>query len=244
MIIVPAIDMLGGKCVRLVKGDYATAHGVADDAVETALMFKSLGATHIHMVDLDGAKNGDGSKLNRETAFKVKKETGLFVEFGGGIRTEADAKQLFENGIDRAIIGSGAVDDTFLKSLINKYGEKIAVGIDAKDGYVALSGWTEQTKIKYDDFAKHVVSLGVTNIICTDISKDGTLGGPAVNMLSVLSECVDADITASGGIKDINDIRRLAEMKLYGAICGKSIYAGTLDLKEAIDGCKAYNSLS
>lgn len=234
MIIFPAIDLLGGNCVRLLKGDYSTAGKVANDPVQTAKEFKASGAEYLHTVDLDGAKNGEASSLNRKAIEKIIEETGMFVELGGGLRTMDDLDNAARCGISRMILGSAATNLEFLKRAVDKYGKKIAVGIDAKDGYVATAGWINKTDLNYLDFAKSVADAGVETIIFTDISRDGTLEGPNLNMLGQLSCTVSCNITASGGIKSIDDIKKLAEMNIYGAICGKSIYAGTLKLEEAL----------
>lgn len=234
MIIFPAIDMLDGNCVRLYKGEYASAGKVAENPMETAQRFIDAGAQYIHMVDLDGAKNGEGAEKNRRAVYEITQKFGVPVELGGGIRTLEHIKSVIEYGVSRVILGSAATDLEFLSSACDLYGDKIAVGIDAKDGYVATAGWIQKTGLYYTDFAKSVEKIGVKNIIFTDIGRDGTLEGPNLEMLKELSQSVKCDITASGGIKDISDIKAIKEMGLYGAICGKSIYSGTLDLAEAI----------
>ena len=234
MIIFPAIDLLGGNCVRLYKGEYETAGKVSNDPIQTAINFKNAGANHIHIVDLDGAKNGAASEINRNTATQIINETGLFAELGGGLRTLEDLDNAAKCGVSRMILGSAATDFSFLFAALERYDERIAVGIDAKDGYVTTAGWINKTDIYYLDFAKTVCKMGVKTIIFTDISRDGTLEGPNTDMLSELQNTVDCNIIASGGIKSADHIQTLANMKLYGAICGKSIYSGTLDLSEAI----------
>ena len=204
MIIFPAIDMLDGNCVRLVCGEYGTASRVAEDALETAKKFESTGATHLHLVDLDGAKNGAGSDKNRKAVLQIVKNTGLFTELGGGIRTLDDIKKVFDCGVDRAILGSAATDLDFLKKAVSLFGDKIAVGIDAKNGKVAVSGWLKTVDLGYIEFAKEVSDIGVKTVIFTDISKDGTLSGPALPQLCELKKNIASDITASGGIKDID----------------------------------------
>lgn len=236
MIILPAIDLLSGRCVRLVKGEYNTADKVAEDALATALYFKECGATDIHMVDLDGAKDGAASSLNRRAVRDIIQNSGLSVELGGGLRTMNDLDTAAELGVNRMILGSAATDITFLSRAIDKYGDRITVGIDAKNGYVATAGWINSTDLYYIDFAKSVVGAGAAGIIFTDISRDGTLSGPNLKMLAELSAAVPScKITASGGIHNIDDIKALADMDMWGAICGKSIYAGTLDLRTAIE---------
>lgn len=234
MIIFPAIDMLDGNCVRLYKGEYASAGKVAENPIETAQRFVDAGAEYIHMVDLDGAKNGEGAEKNRRAVYEITQKFCIPVELGGGIRTLENIRSAIEYGVSRVILGSAATDLDFLASAYDKYGDKIAVGIDAKGGYVATAGWIRKTNLFYTDFARDVEKIGIKNIIFTDIGRDGTLEGPNTDMLGELSRAVKCDITASGGIKDISDIKKIKEMGLYGAICGKSIYSGTLDLAEAI----------
>ena len=233
MIILPAIDIKDGNCVRLVKGDYGTAHKVAESYMDTARMFESCGAEWIHMVDLDGAK--DATQQNRDIFLDVAKNTKLKVEVGGGIRTPEAAEMYLSGGVERVIIGSAAVKDPALvKTLVKEYGSHIAVGIDAKNGMVATEGWLETSDVRFTDLAKAMSDIGVKYIIFTDISKDGTLGGVNTEQLGEINKACTANIIASGGVKDIGDIRKCIELGLYGAICGKSIYSGTLDLKEAI----------
>ena len=238
MIILPAIDIKDGNCVRLVKGDYGTAHKVADSYMDTALGFVKAGAEWIHMVDLDGAK--DASTANKDVYLDVAKNTSLKVEVGGGIRSLETIHSYLENGVSRVILGTAAISDkAMLCKAVELYGEKIAVGIDARNGKVSVSGWLSDSDIDYIDLAKECESIGVRNIIFTDISRDGSLKGPNLDMLKKLSESVSCDITASGGIKDIDDIRAVKAMELYGAICGKSLYSGTLDLSEALKVARA-----
>lgn len=237
MIILPAIDIIDGKPVRLYQGDYDKKEIVADDVFETAKSFEDMGAEYIHLVDLDGAKSG--SSANHELVIKIAQMLNIPVELGGGIRSFETIKYLLDNGVSRVILGTTAMEDEeLLKKAIAEYGEKIAVGIDCKDGKVYGRGWLEGSNLDYIDFAKKMESLGVKNIIVTDISKDGTLEGPNVEMLKKLKETVNIDITASGGIRDIQNIRDLNEIGLYGAITGKAIYAKTLSLEEAIETVK------
>ena len=234
MIILPAIDILGGECVRLFKGEYDTARKVASDAVETIKGFEACGAQFIHLVDLDGAKKGE--KTNAELFVKLAKVTGVPLELGGGIRDMETVEFYLENGISRVILGSAALHNkAFCEEAVKKYGEKIAVGIDAKNGKVSVSGWLDDSDVDYIEFAKEMEKEGVKNIIFTDISKDGTLAGPNLEQLGALAQNVKCDITASGGIHNIEDIENLCKMKLYGAITGRAIYDGTLDLVQAIE---------
>lgn len=233
MIILPAIDIIDGKPVRLYQGDYNKKEIVADDIFETAKSFEEKGAEYVHLVDLDGAKSG--SSQNHELVIKVAKELNIPVELGGGIRSFDTIKYLLDNGVSRVILGTSAMEDEeLLKRAVGTYGEKVAVGIDCKDGKVYGRGWLEGSNLDYIDFAKKMEMLGVKDIIVTDISKDGTLEGPNVEMLKKLKENVSIDITASGGIRDIENIKELMKVDLYGAITGKAIYAGTLSLEEAI----------
>ena len=233
MIILPAIDILDQKCVRLTKGDYNTAKKVAQDPIETAKEFESAGAEFIHMVDLNGAR--DGKIVNNEIYEKVVKSVNIPIEVGGGIRNIETVEYYISKGINRVIIGSAALTDPeFVKAAVDKYGDRIAVGIDAENGMVKTSGWLENSNVNYIDLALKMQDVGVKYLIFTDISKDGTLSGPNFAQLKELSGSVSINIIASGGIHDINDIIMLKSMNLYGAICGKSIYSGSIDLREAI----------
>lgn len=237
MIIFPAIDIKNGSCVRLYKGDMNTAEKVADDFLSTADSFYSCGAEWIHMVDLDGAVKGE--KVNSDIFTTVAEKTGLHVELGGGIRTMADVEYYLSRGISRVIIGSAALKNPDLvREAAKKYGEKIAVGIDARRGMVAAEGWLETSDISYIELAKRMEDVGVRYIIYTDIDCDGMLSGPNLSELTLLNNAVSCNITASGGIKDSDDIKALKKAGLYGAICGRSIYKGTLDLKEALEICR------
>lgn len=237
MIIFPAIDIIKGKPVRLFKGDFSTAEQVADDVLQTAEDFVNAGARWIHMVDLDGSL--EKKPMNKECFISVANKTPLKVEIGGGIRTMQDIALYAENNISRVILGSVALKNPKLvEEAVKEFGSLIAVGIDAKNGFAATEGWTEGSNTHFIDLAKQMEQMGVETIIYTDISKDGTLSGPNVGQLVELNQAVSCDITASGGVTDINDIITLRDNHLYGAICGKSIYKGTLDLKEAVEVCK------
>lgn len=234
MIILPAIDLLGRKAVRLLKGDYNQVTVYSDSPLEVAEKFKSLGATHIHMVDLDGAKYGTAP--NMDIVAEVAEKTGLFIEIGGGIRSMKTVKKYIDAGISRVILGTAAIcDETFLKEAVRTYGEKIAVGADVKDGKIAVKGWLEQSDVTLDEFFLKMQDLGVKNIICTDISRDGAMRGTNLELYRELSAKYSLDITASGGVSSIEDVKRLREMNLYGAIIGKAYYTGAVDLKEAIE---------
>ncbi len=233
MRILPAIDLKDGKCVRLQKGDYATAHKVAEDAVETARQFLAAGAELIHMVDLDGAK--DGTRANYAVVKRVIAETGAKVELGGGIRTMEDVKHVLSLGVSRVVIGSAAVKHPeFVREACAAYGEQIAVGVDALSGTVRTEGWLNDSGEDYIAFAKKMESFGVKTIIFTDIDKDGMLDGPNFEQLAALREAVSCGIVASGGVSTIEDVRRLKAAGIDEAIAGKAVYTGALDLAAAI----------
>jgi phosphoribosylformimino-5-aminoimidazole carboxamide ribotide isomerase len=234
MIILPAIDLKDGKCVRLYKGEEDSTHVVAEDPIKIAREFEEQGAEFIHVVDLNGAFSGE--QVNLPIIENIVKSVNIPVEVGGGIRSIEAIENLISIGVKRVILGTSAIRDKELLELaIAKYGEKIAVGIDAANGYVAIKGWVEVTEKKYIDFAKELELLGVKTFIVTDISKDGTLEGPNLDMLKQLKDSIfDSKIIASGGIKDLNHIRELKKLDLYGAITGKAIYSGNLDLYKAI----------
>ena len=233
MIILPAIDLKDGAVVRLHKGDFGTVHAVAEDPVTTAEAFLAAGARYLHMVDLDGAK--DGKRKNSEIVWRVA-QVGLRIELGGGIRTMEDLEAVFDLGVYRAVIGSAAVSNPGLvKDAVIKYGtERIAVGIDTQNGMVKTAGWVENSGLDYLEFACSMCDFGVEKIIFTDIDTDGTLEGPAFQKLARLQNAVSCDIIASGGVSNNEDIRRLKGMGLYGAIVGKAYYAGTVDLVQAV----------
>ena len=234
MRILPAIDLKDQMCVRLVKGDYATAHKVAEDAVETAKKFLDAGAELIHMVDLDGAK--DGTHPNYPVVRRVIEETGASVELGGGIRTMEDIARVLELGVKRVIIGSAAVKNPpLVKEACEKYGDKIAVGIDALSGTVRTEGWLNDSGMDYIEFAKLMESYGVKTIIFTDIDKDGMLSGPNFEQLQALRDAVSCGIVASGGVSTLEDIAKLRDMGIEEAISGKAVYTGQLDVKKAIE---------
>lgn len=234
MNILPAIDIKDGNCVRLYKGDYSTVQKVAENYMDAARGFEAAGADWIHMVDLDGAK--DASQQNKEIFLDVAKNTGLKVEVGGGIRSLDTVEMYISGGISRVIIGSAAVKDPQLvKDAVKEYGGRVAVGIDAKNGYVATEGWLETSNVYFTDLAKAMTDVGVEYIIFTDISKDGTLSGVNTAQLDEINRCCSANIIASGGVHTIDDITACRKLGLYGTICGKSIYSGTLDLRQAIE---------
>lgn len=235
MIILPAIDIKDGSCVRLLKGDFSTVHKVAEDYMETARSFEKAGAGWVHMVDLDGAK--EGKPVNADIYLDVAKKTGLKVEVGGGIRSLDTVEFYVSGGISRVILGSVALKEPrIVIDAVKEYGEKIAVGIDAKNGIVAAEGWLEDSDVNYIDLSLEMIKAGIKNIIFTDISKDGTLSGVNLEQLSALKNAAGGrcGITASGGVRSMEDIKACKKMGLYGAVCGKSIYTGSLDLAEAV----------
>ena len=237
MVIYPAIDLYEGKAVRLFKGDYGQMTVYNENPVAVALDFNAAGATHIHLVDLEGAKSGQTPNL--ATVCAIKKAAGLFCEIGGGVRSMDVVKAYLDAGVDRVILGTAAVtDEAFLKAAVAAYGEKIAVGIDIKDGCVAIKGWTEKSREIAMDFCGKMEQLGVGTIICTDISRDGAMQGTNHELYRELSERFDLNIIASGGVSSIDDVRTLAAMNIHGAIIGKAYYTGAIDLKEAIEVAK------
>lgn len=237
MIIFPAIDLYEGKAVRLYKGDYAQKTVYSANPVSVAKDFASCGATHIHIVDLEGAKTGETP--NFDLILKIKSASGLFSEVGGGIRDEKTVEKYLSAGIDRVILGTAAVKDKdFVKRVVNLYGDKIAVGIDIKDGFVAIKGWTENSGIRAFDFCSEMVDIGVKTVICTDISKDGALKGANAELYRELSARFPIDFIASGGVSAIKDVETLKSIGLYGAIIGKAYYTGDIDLKKAIEIAK------
>ncbi|MBR2937163.1 MAG: 1-(5-phosphoribosyl)-5-[Oscillospiraceae bacterium] len=237
MILFPAIDLFEKKAVRLYKGDYANMTVYSENPIEIARDFEDKGCTHIHMVDLEGAK--DGTTPNISIVEQVAKETSLFVEIGGGIRSMETVARYLQAGVSRVILGTAAVnDETFLREAVAKYGDKIAVGADVKDGYIAIKGWLEKSHLTLEGFLEKMQAIGVKNIICTDISKDGAMQGTNLALYRQLSEKFRLDITASGGVSTMEDIRQLRKMDLYGAIIGKAYYTGAIDLAEALEVAK------
>ena len=233
----PAIDLYDGKAVRLYKGDYSQMTVYSENPIEIARDFENMGAKFIHIVDLEGAR--DGNTPNIEIVKQIANETSLFCEIGGGIRSIDTVKTYLDAGVDRVILGTAAVKDPdFLKDALSKYGEKIAVGVDIKDGFVAIKGWTEKSEYSCDEFCLLMQNLGVKTLICTDISKDGAMKGTNRELYKELSQKFSIDITASGGVSSIDDIKALRKLDLYGAIIGKAYYIGAIDLKEALEEAK------
>ena len=234
MIIFPAIDIIDGRVVRLTKGDYSSAKKYLLTPVQAAEEFCNDGARYLHVVDLDGAKSGNAD--NAATIENIVKKFDMFVEVGGGIRTEEQIKKYLDCGIRRVILGTVAVKNPgFVSRMTEKYGDKISVGVDVKDGKVAISGWEETTCLDAVEFCRKMQNIGVSHIIYTDISKDGCLQGTNLSIYKVLCQILSLKITASGGITYMEEIEKLKEMNVYAAIVGKAIYEGKLDLKRAIE---------
>ena len=233
----PAIDLYDGKAVRLFKGDYEQMTIYSENPIEIARDFEEKGANYIHLVDLEGAK--DGTTPNLHIVKQIANETSLFTEIGGGIRSMDTVKAYLENGVDRVILGTAAVNNPdFLKEAVEAYGERIAVGVDVKDGYVAIKGWVEKSQYTCFEFCEMMQDLGVKTLICTDISKDGAMQGTNRELYKELSEKFHMDITASGGVSTLEDIKALRALNLYGAIIGKAYYIGAIDLVEALEASK------
>ncbi len=233
MQIFPAIDICGGKAVRLLQGDYAQMTVYRDHPEDAAREFVACGAQNIHIVDLDGAKTGQMPNL--PVIERILSKTNLRVQVGGGIRSEETIRRCLDAGVSRVILGTAAVTDPrFLDSMIARYGEKIAVSVDLRDGFVATHGWTEQTAIACDEFMQSLQRLGVCTVICTDISRDGAMRGPNREMYASLTARFSMDFIASGGVSSIDDLIALKALGLCGAIVGKAYYTGAVDLKQAI----------
>ena len=234
MLIFPAIDLLEGQAVRLLKGDYTQKTVYSDDPVQVAKDFKAQGAVCIHIVDLEGAK--DGTTPNLPIVCAIKEQTNLFCEIGGGIRSMDVIRRYMDAGIDRVILGTAAVaDKELLRQAVAEYGEKIAVGVDIKDGKVAVKGWLVDSGLDAFDFCREMVAIGIKTLICTDISKDGAMQGTNRELYRELAKEFSVQITASGGVSTIDDVKALRAMDLYGAIIGKAYYIKAIDLAEAIE---------
>ena len=237
MLIYPAIDLYQGKAVRLYKGDYAQMTVYSENPPEIALDFVSKGATHIHLVDLEGAKSGETP--NFDTVLAIKSATGAFCEIGGGIRSMDVIDRYLSAGLDRVILGTAAVTEPgFVEEAVKKHGNKITVGIDIKDGFVAIKGWTQTSDLTADAFFAQMQALGVATVICTDISRDGAMQGTNRALYRTLSQKYAIQLIASGGVSSLEDVAALRKMELYGAIIGKAYYIGAIDLKTAIEVAK------
>ena len=234
MLIFPAIDLLQGQAVRLYKGDYAQKTVYSDDPVSVAMNFKAAGAGQIHLVDLEGAKSGDTPNL--ELICRIKQETGLFCEVGGGIRSLQTMERYLSAGIDRVILGTAAVtEEGLVEAAVARYGDKIALGVDLKDGMVAIRGWTSKTDLDAFSFCEKMQKAGVKTMICTDISRDGAMQGTNRELYRQLSDRFSMQIIASGGVSSLEDVQALRRLNLYGAIIGKAYYTGAIDLARAIE---------
>ena len=237
MNIFPAIDLYEGRAVRLYKGDYAQLTVYSDDPPSLARDFAARGASFLHVVDLEGAR--DGGTPNLDTVLAIKAATGSFIEVGGGVRSMEVVDRYLNAGVDRVILGTAAVtDEEFLLSAVKKHGDKIAVGVDLKDGYVAIKGWTEKSTRTAEEFFQYLQDVGVKTVICTDVSRDGAMMGTNRSLYRELSKKFNVDIIASGGVSSIEDVEALAKMDLYGAIIGKAYYTGAIDLSRAIEVAK------
>ena len=230
----PAIDLYGGKAVRLYKGDYNEMTVYNDDPVAVAKDFEARGAKYIHLVDLEGAKTGETPNL--DVISRIVSETNLFAEVGGGIRSMQTIEKYISAGVSRVILGTAAVtNQSFLMAALLKYGKAIAVGVDIRDGFVAIKGWTENSALRYEDFMDKLVMLGVSTVIVTDISRDGAMKGTNRSLYAELAEKFPTlNVIASGGVSSLDDVSALSQMNLYGAIIGKAYYTGAIDLKEAV----------
>ena len=238
MLLFPAVDLLGGKAVRLFQGRYDDVTVYDEHPVNTAMKFREAGCTAIHIVDLDGAR--DGSTVNLDTVVEIKKETELFCEIGGGIRDMQTVKRYLDAGLDRVILGTAAVQNpAFVEETVKAYGRKITVGMDLRNGMVSVKGWTEDSKVTGEELISTMSIIGVKHFIITDISKDGAMKGTSLELYRELSSKYKIDITASGGISTLEDVRALSEMNLYGAIIGKAYYTGAINLKEALIEAKS-----
>lgn len=234
MNIFPAIDLVGGKAVRLFKGDYARMTVHDDDPLNAARRFEAAGAKYLHMVDLEGARNG--GTPNFEVVRRVAQNTGLFVEIGGGIRDMAVIEKYLDAGVKRVILGTAAIaDEAFSRAAIQRYGEAIALGADVKDGEVAIRGWLELSGMTLDAFCEKYQAMGARTLICTDVSRDGAMQGANRALYAELQRKYRMDIVASGGVSTLDDVKALSALGLYGAIIGKAVYTGDIDLKEAIE---------
>lgn len=234
MVIYPAIDLYAGKAVRLYKGDYNQMEVFSDHPLSVAEDFRAQGAQRVHLVDLEGAR--DGSTPNFQTVSDIKNTTGLFCEIGGGIRNMETVSRYLDSGIDRVILGTAAVENaSFVEEAVRQYGNRIAVGVDIRDGFVAVKGWTEKTECNALDFCRKMQNIGVKTIICTDISRDGAMRGTNRELYKTLEELLSIDVIASGGVSDMEDVKALRKLNIHGAIIGKAYYLNKISLREAIE---------
>ncbi len=240
MIIIPAIDIMDGKTVRLTGGDYGKVSGYSVTPAEAAIQFFNEGARYLHVVDLDGARLG--REINENVISEIVSKTALSVQVGGGIRTERQVEKYLDCGASRVVLGTAAVTDkNFLKECLSRYGEKIAVGVDAVNGCVAIDGWKKQTALDSVAFCKELAYIGVRNIIYTDISKDGALSGTNLDIYDVLCQIDNINLIASGGITYPEEIKKLSKSGIYGAIIGKALYENRLTLRDALKAAENDN---
>ncbi|WP_068676235.1 1-(5-phosphoribosyl)-5-[(5-phosphoribosylamino)methylideneamino]imidazole-4-carboxamide isomerase [Oceanobacillus sp. Castelsardo] len=234
MILFPAIDIRGGKCVRLIQGDYNQEKVYSDAPADMAIEWQSKGADFLHVVDLDGAKTGDS--INQSVIKSIAEQANIPVQVGGGIRSIDVIEKYISAGVNRVIIGTAAIKNKdFLNEAVSTYGDKIAVSIDARNGFVATDGWTKESNIKATDLVKELEAIGVKTIVYTDILKDGMLKGPNFEELQIINQATTMDVIASGGVSTKEDIQKLSELNMYGAIIGKALYDGTLKFEEALE---------
>ena len=237
MILYPAIDLYEGKAVRLQRGDYKKMTVYSDNPLSVALGFKKAGATSLHMVDLEGAR--DGKPANNEVIKNIASESGLFIQVGGGIRSPETIEKYLEAGIKRVILGTAAVSQPgFLQEMVSKFSEAVAVSVDIKDGFVAVKGWTETSDMEAMEFCEAVEEIGVRTLICTDISKDGMLSGTNIELYRTLRSRLSIGLIASGGVSSVSEIKTLSELGMDGAILGKALYTGDIDLEKAVKECQ------
>ncbi len=233
MILFPAIDLFGGQAVRLLKGDYQQMTVYSEHPEEVADAFASFGATHIHMVDLEGARSGEGP--NRDLICKIASNSSCFVQVGGGIRNMDTVKCYLENGVSCVILGTAAVEEKgFVEKAVAEHGDKIAVGVDIADGFVATRGWQKNSGVRYETFCEELQKIGVKTLIVTDISRDGAMKGTNLSLYKSMSDTYSMQLIASGGVSSLSDVENLTKMGLYGAIIGKAYYTGAIDLRQAI----------
>jgi len=235
MIIFPAIDILDGNCVRLIQGDYNQESIYGDSPVAMAQKWEQLGAQYIHIVDLNGAKSGES--INKDIIHDIAQTVNVPVQVGGGIRTLETIKGYVDSGVSRVIIGTAAITDKeFLREAVKTYGDKVAVSVDARNGYVATDGWTDTSDVKATDLLKELEAIGVKTIVYTDIAKDGMLQGPNLEEQRAINEATSIDVIASGGVTTKEDVDSLRELNVYGAIIGKALYDGKLDFSDVVGG--------
>ncbi len=238
MILLPAIDLYEKKAVRLLRGDYANMTVYSDDPAAVAASFYEAGAEYVHLVDLEGARTG--KTPNFSIVERIAKNSGLQVEIGGGVRSADTVKKYIDAGVSRVILGTAAAENlAFVSQMVEYYGPAVAVGVDLKDGFVAVRGWTQTSKMRGEAFCGELEKIGVQTVICTDISRDGAMQGTNRALYRTLGETFSMDFIASGGVSSLEDVRALNELGLYGAIVGKALYTGAVDLKEALEAVKA-----